>query len=539
MSAAFSVTPLVARAAAEEVPVDGYLRRAEAFGFSGAVGIITDGSPSAAGYGYADREKRLRYSSDTVFDLGSVTKHMTAAAVLILQRAGTLRVDNPIALYVKDVPSDKSAITLHQLLTHTSGLSRYAGRESDELTRDQLVERVLSSPLATPPGTRFLYSNSGYRLAAAIVEIVAGVSFRDYMREHVFQKAALKSTGFYEDAARWGGVLAQGYYETVPTGSAADGVSTWNSLGSGGVVSTLNDLLRWDRALSSHDVLDDAMTKAMFTGYVESDKPPFRYGYGWYVYESGGKNLAFHSGFDRNFGTEYRRYKTEQLTVVASSNVGYLGGVGQQDPVIGAVSNVLRKRPTPPIPDIISDPLYLQPGRYIIDDANGFTIARELDFTTLTPYGPKACAACYFPGSQARPNMANFDDISRKKLNASGADTLQLDLSGLENPGRRLSVQIRGTGPYPFDASILRTYALVRFERGTLLVTLGYRNGDLFDVSTWPLSNDPGALIAAPVTGTSWRTYDLFTDASAQFVLSRENVRIRDGEGWLEGRRSR
>jgi CubicO group peptidase (beta-lactamase class C family) len=151
------------------------------------------------GYGLADQERCVPVTTRTVFDVASIAKSFAAAAVLRLEADGRLRVEAPIGEYLPDVPPDKRAITLHHLLTHTSGLPRDVGLPSRDLSpeeRDHMVRAILALPLRSAPGRRHVYSNAGYTLLAAIVERVAGLAFTAVVLEGLLRRGGMTRTGW-------------------------------------------------------------------------------------------------------------------------------------------------------------------------------------------------------------------------------------------------------------------------------------------------------------------------------------------------------
>jgi CubicO group peptidase (beta-lactamase class C family) len=189
-----------------------YLGRLERLGFAGAVLVARNGEPLLAeGYGLADRERGIPWSPGTVSTVGSITKQFTGAAILALAEDGRLRVEDPITAHFEGVPEDKRAITLHQLLTHSSGVVDLEGYgDWDPIGREEFVERILAQPLAFEPGTDYQYSNAGYSLLGAIVEKLTGGSYESFVRERFFVPLGMFETGYVQ--AGWGeGRLAQGY----------------------------------------------------------------------------------------------------------------------------------------------------------------------------------------------------------------------------------------------------------------------------------------------------------------------------------------
>lgn len=166
--------------------LDDYLSGIEKDGFAGAILLVKgDSILLRKGYGFADCQQKRRITADMVFDLGSITKTVTAVSILKLQAEGKLQVGDPISRFFDDVPPDKSAITVMQLLRHASGLQDSFGMDEDIVTKEWLVSRALGSALLFKPGEKEIYSNVGYSLLGAIIEKVSGQSYEAYVNEHV------------------------------------------------------------------------------------------------------------------------------------------------------------------------------------------------------------------------------------------------------------------------------------------------------------------------------------------------------------------
>ncbi|MFO7615786.1 MAG: serine hydrolase domain-containing protein, partial [Bacteroidales bacterium] len=158
--------------------IAGYLEREGENGFSGTVLVKVPGQPVfTAAYGFSNEEQNIRNTSETVYDIGSLTKQFTAAAILKLEMAGSLSVNDKIGRYLPDMQSDKSEITVHQLLTHTSGLPFQIGTDNEVISRTDLIRRVSESTLASRPGESYLFSNVGYNLLGVIIEEVSGMKY--------------------------------------------------------------------------------------------------------------------------------------------------------------------------------------------------------------------------------------------------------------------------------------------------------------------------------------------------------------------------
>jgi CubicO group peptidase (beta-lactamase class C family) len=309
-----------------------YLSRLEMFGFAGAVLVARDEAILVEStQGLADRAANVAWRADTVFDTGSVTKQFTAAAVLALEADGKLAVSDSIANHIADVPAGKAAITIHHLLTHTSGLGIELGGDYEPVSRDELVRRVLESGLASAPGERHAYSNAGYSLLAAIVEITSNTSFDRFVRERLFLPAAMTSSGYhlYQTEPHR---LARGYRDGEDAGllerAVATGGQMWNLIGNGGLLSTITDLHRWMSALQNDTVLPAPSRSKLFhphalvTANYAASGTGLHYGYRWYVWKQpSGKTVIWHLGGNNVTNTAIRRHVDDHTVILYASNV--------------------------------------------------------------------------------------------------------------------------------------------------------------------------------------------------------------------------
>jgi CubicO group peptidase (beta-lactamase class C family) len=307
--------------------IDAYLTRLVPFGWSGAVLVARDGEIVLnKGYGVANRAQHLPWTSDTVGNIGSITKQFTAAAILKLEAMGQLRVTDRMSAYLPEVPADKADITLHQLLTHTAGLQGDLGGTDDQpIGRDELVKVVLASRLAHSPGAAFEYSNEGYSLLAAIVERVSGQSYEQFLHDQLFAPAGMSKTGYllpkYTDAEIAHGYRADGteWGTVYKRGWRADGPG-WYLRGNGGLQSTTGDLYKWHVALGAETVLPAAERTKLFTPYVQTPGGD-RYAYGWGVDETPRHTTVIsHNGGNGIYFADFRRYVDEKTVIIALGN---------------------------------------------------------------------------------------------------------------------------------------------------------------------------------------------------------------------------
>jgi CubicO group peptidase (beta-lactamase class C family) len=286
-----------------------------ALGFNGSVLIAKDGKTILCkGYGLANREKNLANAPDTLFDIGSLAKQFTAAAILKLEEQGKLETSDPLSKHIGAVPKDKAPITLHHLLTHTSGLPREVPIGSATIEREALVRAALATELRAKPGAEFRYTNAGYDLLGAVVEIASQRRFEDYVKEELFAPAALARTSFLQDASVDAANAACGY-EAGTVFPAQDGWYSWGLRGAGGVLSSVVELHGWWRALDDGKVLSAESRKKLFTPELSD------YACGWWVREDPTLgHVIEHGGTTRGFESSFARYPDKDLLVIVLSN---------------------------------------------------------------------------------------------------------------------------------------------------------------------------------------------------------------------------
>lgn len=282
-------------------------------GSSGTYVTAVDGDlVTCEGWGGAD--------CDTVYDIGSITKQFTAAAVVTLQSRGRLHLSDRIGRFLDGVPPDKRSITLQELLTHTSGLVGSLGADYEPLSRADLVREAMASGLRSPPGTRYHYSNVGYSLLAAIIEEASGEGYEEFLASHLFGPAGMTSTGYvlpdWDPADVAVEYDAQGRPQGRPFDHpwAADG-PYWNLRGNGGLLSTARDLFRWS------EFLDGDELRALFRPRVrEGAHADSWYGYGWVVLDTPLGRVQWHNGGNGLSYAEVLRIPAEHAFVFWATN---------------------------------------------------------------------------------------------------------------------------------------------------------------------------------------------------------------------------
>ncbi len=309
--------------------VEAYLEKLEKIGYSGSALIAFDGKPAISrGFGYSDREHKIKNSPKTISDIGSITKQFTGAAILKLEMAGKLSTDDKLTKYFKNVPPDKADITIHHLLRHASGLRGGIGRDYEKITEQEFIEKVLASTLTSPVGTKFGYSNIGYSLVALIVEKVSGQTYEQYLYENLWKPAGMEMTGYsrpkfnkdliavgYKNEERWGKATEKEWAGDAPY---------WHLKGNGGILSTTEDLLKWDQALMADKILSKEAKKKYYFPELRPDEAgkPAHYGYGWDVRKTDRNTTRiWHNGSNGIFFADFYRFIDEGVTVIAMTNV--------------------------------------------------------------------------------------------------------------------------------------------------------------------------------------------------------------------------
>ena len=284
------------------------------------------------GYGMASIELGVPNGPDTKFRLGSITKQFTATSILQLEEQGKLSVTDAACKYFPDCPDSWKAITIHQLLSHTSGIPSYTDDPQFmkpkfmriPLTPPEILLLSKDKPLEFQPGEKWKYDNSGYIFLGVIIEKVSGEKYADYLKKHIFGPLDMQDSG-YDVSAEILKNRAAGY-QSLPNGEFrnADYIEMTLPYAAGSLYSTVRDLYRWDRALYSDKVLSKASREKMWTPVKNG------YGYGWGINESHNHKQIGHGGGINGFSTFIGRYPDDDAVVIvlsnnARSNAGAIG----------------------------------------------------------------------------------------------------------------------------------------------------------------------------------------------------------------------
>jgi CubicO group peptidase (beta-lactamase class C family) len=310
---------------------DSYIRsEAATHFFRGAVLVGIDGRiVFEKAYGLGDEEWGANNTVHTKFRIASLTKQFTAACILLLQESGRLNVHDAISRYLSGLPQAWQAITVHQLLTHTSGVPNSTNgsdnAKSDRIgaTPRQLIEPVANRPLDFTPGTNWSYSNTGYILLGMIVEKVSGQSYADFLKTNIFEPLGMRDSG-YDRAKDILKGRASGYEIVDGRIANADFIDMSVPFSAGGIYSTVEDMYRWSEALTENGkLLSTESLKQMFTEYPEATHEGQHYGYGVVISRlKFGRLLYYHGGGVNGFSSSIQRYPEGRVCIVVLSNFG-------------------------------------------------------------------------------------------------------------------------------------------------------------------------------------------------------------------------
>lgn len=521
-----------------------YMARLESLGYTGGVLVVRDGKiVMTHSYGMANRAAGIRADTSTVYNLGSITKQFTAAAILRLEEMGKLRTTDSIGRFFPDAPADKRGITLHQLLTHTAGFnSDYSPTDYEPTTRAEYVRRMFAAPLRSKPGSTHFYANSGYSLLAAIVELETGQDYEAALRDLVLQPAGMLETGYKTpnwDARR----IAHGYQDgrdwgTIVDRVAMDGAPYWELRGNGGLHTTLGDMARWDAALANRSVLTDSSRTKFMTGYVnEGPDGLSKYAYGWAVMKtSRGTRLVTHNGGNGVYVAEFLRFIDDRVTIFVTSTVSELTATT----AVRAVSRIVFGQPyeLPPA-RVAAAPAVVAAaaGTYTLADGSRLLLRADDGRLMAEAVGQQAYALLATGDTTSAPEATTLNARSRgiaeavingdvtllrTALGPGGPDSAEVAsqeaglLEGrLQRFGAFRSVEVLGTVRGPEGG--LQTTVRVNFVRGgaTNIYTWD-RGGHIMDIGARPFA----AVELLPAGNGEFRSFDARSGGGARFSFA-------------------
>lgn len=299
--------------------------------FTGTVLVARDGKVLLAkGYGYSNAEWKTPNTLQTRFRVGSLTKQFTATAIMQLRENGVLSLQDSICKYLQPCVETWKPVTLHHLLSHTSGITGYGEMPDPKThsippwTANQIAAQFRDTSLEFAPGTRWKYSDWGYCLLGLVIESVTGKSYAQVLREQIFEPLAMHDTG-YDQAQMILEQRAAGYRLVDGQLENAEYINMAGPYSAGALYSTANDLYKWDQALYSDAILPRSALRLMWTEVTDN------YGYGWMVSTPAAASKppwalpnrfqVVHPGSINGFTSEILRFPDEHVTVIVLANL--------------------------------------------------------------------------------------------------------------------------------------------------------------------------------------------------------------------------
>ena len=274
----------------------------------------------ARGYGYRDVGRRLPVEANTIYNIASMSKQFTAACVLLLQQDGKLSLDDPLSKYLPQLRHTQG-VTLARMLNHTSGMPDYLDLiDNNHLSYPKIMAALENAPLKFAPGTRFEYSNTNYALMGPVVRQASGMPFDEFVTRRIIEPLHLGSTSVGTTPIDLPNGAA-GY--TVVKGKTVPAVpqdAAQLDFPDGGVNSTVVDLVAWDTALDSGQVLGAGFTRRMMTPGPYERYPGVRYGFGLDIASLDGHREIYHQGEWTGYAGENATFPDNRFDVILLSN---------------------------------------------------------------------------------------------------------------------------------------------------------------------------------------------------------------------------
>lgn len=249
--------------------------------------------------GKANIELDVKMNLENVFQIGSMTKQFTAIAIMLLVEQGRLNVNDAISKYISNYPNGKN-ITIHHLLTHTSGIKDFTNMKSimsiakKDLTPKELVNFFKDEPVDFLPGEKFDYNNSGYVVLGYIIELVSGETYEHFIENNIFEKLGMNNSRYASDKEIVKN-RAYGYHNRGEFSNKMQ-ISLRIPYASGSLMSNVDDMLKWQKAIKNNSLITEASKEKVFTNYTLNNGEHIKYGYGWHLKDINGIPTREHGG---------------------------------------------------------------------------------------------------------------------------------------------------------------------------------------------------------------------------------------------------
>ncbi len=530
--------------------IDQYMKRLTDLGYSGGVLAVKDGKiVISKGYGFANEKLNKPFTTTTVFPIGSVTKPFTSTAVMTLVMAGKINVDDSMAKYLEHVPADKRGITIHHLLTHSSGLPSALGGDFDtSATKDWLFQEAMGSRLQWKPGKKYDYSNVGFSLLGMIIEKVSGKSYEQYLRDHVLKPAGMMKTGYvlpqfqpdelavcYQEGEPWGTMLDRAMLDDGPC---------WNLRCNGGLHSTIDDMYGFLKLWTDDKVLSNQVRKKAWTPHVGEGYGDSWYGYGWtkFITRRGTAVWTHNGGDGGGYSAMIHQFVDENVMIFTASNTSEFIADHVNEAIASYLFNSLVKMP----PESIKlDPTTLTAlaGTYELDNGDQIVVSRKKNRLSIAPLGQDALLMLSTGRKPAKSKLQKCNQRTAAMIEKSAKGDYSLAVKAfkgmippdqVENMERQLwssfteelgsfqGVTILGSTPHRMGMGMIATIARFDFERGSKYVRYGWMNNKLQGVRP---QDGPPVLTYYPKSSSEFFSFKLGSPQSVmvQFTSAKTN----------------
>ncbi len=401
--------------------------------------VVKDGKTIVRkAYGMANVSKGVAMQPQAIMRLGSVTKQFTSTAIMLLAEEGKLSVSDPITKFLPDYPTLGKTITIEHLLTHTSGIANYNAKRAwrsqaaEDIGVVQMIDSFKNDPVDFEPGTQYAYTNSGYFLLGAIIEKVSGQPYPQFLQQRIFTPLGMTQTG-YEGVDAVPGLRAVGYTPSMWGGfSVASAISMSQAYAAGALVSNVDDLAKWDAAISSGKLLKSATWSQAFKPYTMSTGKPSTYGYGWETSKVRDARQIGHGGDIHGFSVYALRLPEQNVYVALLSNTD--AGLVRPSVVAKKAAAIAIGNPYPELRPIALDAATLASyaGDYKLTDQISRTVRPAKDCLQVVRAGRPT--QDIFPLGADRFFLKDSLTQYRFERNAAGAvERLVLDDAGVEH----------------------------------------------------------------------------------------------------------
>lgn len=304
--------------------VEAFIKKRSIPGLS--LAVVRDGKlVKVAGYGLANLELNVPAKPESVYEIGSISKHFTAEAILLLAEDGKLSLDDPLSKHLNEIPAAWKSITLRQILTHTSGLKDWEAANvlsyRREYTADEFIKLMSPFPLDFAPGEKWAYTNTGFPLLGMVIERASGKSFEDFMTERIFKPLGMSATRFNRPSH----IVpnhAGGYVDEEGTLRKGEPLRPQVIAPNGGMLTTVLDMAKWERVFYTEQLLKRSSLEQMQMPVQLNNGASFNSGLGVFLDTFRGHRLILHNGSTvAGFSAVFYSYPDDKLTVIVLCNI--------------------------------------------------------------------------------------------------------------------------------------------------------------------------------------------------------------------------